>query len=145
MKSVIARQTVRDIEFTDIEKEYSLFWKIRKGLFPAVGAVRETGTTVIIEDIAFASYRFAIEYEKENNNIKNGIKLFVDKYRTYNQIDEYQLENIDFYFKLQILRRLSYILKKYLQGVESWTQDLEKNFKFLCLAKRIGNPLKDKL
>lgn len=46
-------QTVRDIEFTDIEKEYSLFWKIRKGLFPAVGAVRELGTTVIIEDIAF--------------------------------------------------------------------------------------------
>lgn len=45
--------TVRDIEFTDIEKEYSLFWKIRKGLFPAVGAVRELGTTVIIEDIAF--------------------------------------------------------------------------------------------
>ncbi|MFO6424989.1 FAD-binding and (Fe-S)-binding domain-containing protein [Motilimonas sp. KMU-193] len=27
-------------------------WAIRKGLFPAVGAVRETGTTVIIEDIA---------------------------------------------------------------------------------------------
>lgn len=28
-------------------------WAIRKGLFPAVGAVRETGTTVIIEDVAF--------------------------------------------------------------------------------------------
>lgn len=28
-------------------------WGIRKGLFPAVGAVRETGTTVIIEDVAF--------------------------------------------------------------------------------------------
>lgn len=27
-------------------------WSIRKGMFPAVGAVRETGTTVIIEDIA---------------------------------------------------------------------------------------------
>ncbi len=27
-------------------------WAIRKGLFPAVGAVREVGTTVIIEDIA---------------------------------------------------------------------------------------------
>ncbi|MGL1956253.1 MAG: FAD-binding oxidoreductase [Colwellia sp.] len=27
-------------------------WKIRKGMFPAVGAVRETGTTVIIEDVA---------------------------------------------------------------------------------------------
>lgn len=28
-------------------------WKIRKGLFPAVGAVRQPGTTVIIEDVAF--------------------------------------------------------------------------------------------
>jgi len=46
-------KTVRDIEFTSLESEYSLFWKIRKGLFPAVGAVRELGTTVIIEDIAF--------------------------------------------------------------------------------------------
>ncbi len=44
---------VRDIYFTKDEKEYTLYWKIRKGLFPAVGAVRETGTTVIIEDVAY--------------------------------------------------------------------------------------------
>ncbi len=41
------------IQFTDIAEEYTLFWKIRKGLFPAVGAVRESGTTVIIEDVAY--------------------------------------------------------------------------------------------
>lgn len=29
------------------------YWKIRKGLFPAVGAVRASGTTVILEDVAF--------------------------------------------------------------------------------------------
>ncbi len=46
-------KTIQDIEFTDKEEEYSLFWKIRKGLFPAVGAAREIGTTVIIEDVAF--------------------------------------------------------------------------------------------
>ncbi len=40
------------IEFTDKEAEYSVLWNIRKGLFPAVGAVRKTGTTVVIEDIA---------------------------------------------------------------------------------------------
>ncbi|WP_290798547.1 FAD-binding and (Fe-S)-binding domain-containing protein [Flavihumibacter sp. UBA7668] len=34
-----------------VQREY--FWKIRKGLFPAVGAVRAAGTTVILEDIAF--------------------------------------------------------------------------------------------
>ncbi len=43
----------RDIYFTKDVNEYTLYWKIRKGLFPAVGAVRETGTTVIIEDVAY--------------------------------------------------------------------------------------------
>lgn len=32
---------------------YAKLWAFRKGLFPAVGAVRKTGTTVIIEDVAF--------------------------------------------------------------------------------------------
>ena len=45
--------TVREIEFTSKVEEYTLFWKIRKGLFPAVGAVRKIGTTVIIEDVAY--------------------------------------------------------------------------------------------
>ncbi|WP_239988647.1 FAD-binding and (Fe-S)-binding domain-containing protein [Paramagnetospirillum kuznetsovii] len=39
--------------FTDDAYEYGKLWKIRKGLFPAVGAVRPVGTTVIIEDVAF--------------------------------------------------------------------------------------------
>ncbi len=39
--------------FTDEPKVYNQYWKIRKGLFPAVGAVREAGTTVIIEDVAY--------------------------------------------------------------------------------------------
>ncbi|MEG3640804.1 FAD-binding and (Fe-S)-binding domain-containing protein [Magnetococcus sp. PR-3] len=29
------------------------WWNLRKGLFPSVGSVRENGTTVIIEDVAF--------------------------------------------------------------------------------------------
>jgi D-lactate dehydrogenase len=43
----------RAVTFTDIPSEYELLWKIRKGLFPSVGAMRKTGTTVIIEDVAF--------------------------------------------------------------------------------------------
>ncbi len=44
---------LRPLEFTDIPSEYNLYWSIRKGLFPAVGAVRQAGTTVIIEDVAY--------------------------------------------------------------------------------------------
>jgi D-lactate dehydrogenase len=51
--------TVMDITFTDISEEYQALWKIRKGLFPAVGAVREIGTTVIIEDVAFPTEHLA--------------------------------------------------------------------------------------
>lgn len=47
------------VQFTDVPSEYALFWKIRKGLFPTVGAVRKTGTTVIIEDVAFPLHRLA--------------------------------------------------------------------------------------
>ncbi len=39
--------------FTRDLKEQDFLWKVRKGLFPAVGAVRASGTTVILEDIAF--------------------------------------------------------------------------------------------
>lgn len=44
---------VHAVEFTEDPTEYARLWNIRKGIFPAVGAVRETGTTVIIEDVAF--------------------------------------------------------------------------------------------
>jgi D-lactate dehydrogenase len=40
-------------EFTTDPVEQDFLWKVRKGLFPAVGAVRASGTTVILEDIAF--------------------------------------------------------------------------------------------
>jgi D-lactate dehydrogenase len=39
--------------FTSVPSEMAALWKVRKGLFPAVGAVRASGMTVILEDIAF--------------------------------------------------------------------------------------------
>jgi D-lactate dehydrogenase len=41
------------VEFTTDPAVFNTYWNIRKGLFPSVGAMRETGTTVIIEDVAF--------------------------------------------------------------------------------------------
>ncbi|MFD1627127.1 FAD-binding and (Fe-S)-binding domain-containing protein [Azospirillum griseum] len=51
--------TIGDGAFTTDPQACEGFWKIRKGLFPAVGAVRQTGTTVIIEDVAFPLDRLA--------------------------------------------------------------------------------------
>ena len=39
--------------FTDNIAMSDKLWKVRKGLLPSVGAVRQLGTTVIIEDVAF--------------------------------------------------------------------------------------------
>ena len=44
--------TLGEVAFTTDAAEGAKLWKIRKGLFPAVGAVRPAGTTVIIEDVA---------------------------------------------------------------------------------------------
>lgn len=55
--------------FTRDTAERDFLWKVRKGLFPAVGAVRASGTTVILEDIAFP-------VEKLGNAISDLQKLF---------------------------------------------------------------------
>ena len=41
------------LHFSTDAAESAALWNVRKGIFPAVGAVRVTGTTVIIEDVAF--------------------------------------------------------------------------------------------
>ncbi|HSN91178.1 MAG TPA: FAD-binding and (Fe-S)-binding domain-containing protein [Anaeromyxobacteraceae bacterium] len=46
-------------DFTPRKVEYERLWDIRRGLFPAVGAARRLGTTVVIEDVAFPMERLA--------------------------------------------------------------------------------------
>ncbi len=41
------------VPFSQDPAVYELLWRMRKDTFPAVGAVRENGTTVIIEDVTF--------------------------------------------------------------------------------------------
>lgn len=47
------------VQFAMDEPTRQFYWKIRKGMFPSVGAVRAAGTTVILEDIAFPVDRLA--------------------------------------------------------------------------------------
>jgi D-lactate dehydrogenase len=51
--------TVEPIRFTAVKAEYERLWDIRRGLFPAVGAARRIGTTVVIEDVAFPMQHLA--------------------------------------------------------------------------------------
>ncbi len=52
-------RTSGPVRFSTDPAECAGFWNVRKGMFPTVGAMRKTGTTVIIEDVAFPVPRLA--------------------------------------------------------------------------------------
>lgn len=52
-------EILESFDFARDAKTYAALWAIRKGMFPSVGAMRETGTTVIIEDVAVSIQRLA--------------------------------------------------------------------------------------
>ena len=98
-------------------------WSIRKGLFPAVGAVRPTGTTVIIEDVAFpleslADGLNALVALFEKHDYHDGIIfghaldgnvhfVFSQGFNTPNEINRYQAFMAD--ISVLVTQRLSLI------------------------------------
>lgn len=76
MESLTEFCIIESIPFTSQASTVATLWGIRKGMFPAVGAVREVGTTVIIEDVAFPVENLA-------NGVRDLQALF-DKYH-YNE------------------------------------------------------------
>ncbi|KGY13323.1 4Fe-4S ferredoxin [Vibrio tubiashii] len=73
LNSLSGYTIVASVPFTLDPKVVANLWGIRKGMFPAVGAVREVGTTVIIEDVAFPVENLA-------NGVRDLQTLF-DKYQ----------------------------------------------------------------
>jgi D-lactate dehydrogenase len=57
--ALAALPTHAPARFSTDAAECARYWNVRKGMFPSVGAMRETGTTVIIEDVAFPVPRLA--------------------------------------------------------------------------------------
>jgi D-lactate dehydrogenase len=45
--------TIQPAAFSTDPATCEMYWKVRKGAFPSVGAMRRAGTSVIIEDVAF--------------------------------------------------------------------------------------------
>ncbi len=52
-QSTAALKLLEPAGFTHEAATQAALWKIRSGMFPSVGSVRQSGTTVIIEDVAF--------------------------------------------------------------------------------------------
>ncbi|AYC31628.1 FAD-binding oxidoreductase [Pseudomonas cavernae] len=59
MASLAEFPVEKQVDFSEDPLVYNQLWRIRKDTFPAVGAARETGTTVIIEDVTFPVERLA--------------------------------------------------------------------------------------
>ena len=52
--SIVATlELLQSAEFTEDVEQQEQLWKLRQGLYPSIGAIRQSGTTVIIEDVAF--------------------------------------------------------------------------------------------
>ncbi|MEG6585349.1 FAD-binding and (Fe-S)-binding domain-containing protein [Dendrosporobacter sp. 1207_IL3150] len=95
------------IEFTDVKAEYEKLWKIRAGVFPAVGGIRKIGTSVIIEDVAFpkdklAEAVLALRESMNKNGYESGIIyghaldgnvhfVFTQSFDTEAEIEQYRL------------------------------------------------------
>ncbi|OMQ40255.1 FAD-binding and (Fe-S)-binding domain-containing protein [Pseudomonas putida] len=60
MASLSSFPVEKQVDFTEDPLENARLWAIRKDTFPAVGAVRKTGTTVIIEDVTFPVEQLAL-------------------------------------------------------------------------------------
>lgn len=66
-------KTLHPVRFTTDEKEYSAYWNMRAGIFPSAGSMRPTGTTCLIEDVAFPMEVFANAIEDLRNILdRNG-------------------------------------------------------------------------
>ncbi|OKY25195.1 FAD-binding and (Fe-S)-binding domain-containing protein [Thalassotalea sp. PP2-459] len=63
-------------KFTQSKENIEKLWAIRKGMFPAVGAARTTGTTIIIEDVALPLEHLA-----------NGVDKLHQLFQQYNYHD----------------------------------------------------------
>ncbi len=76
---LLSDTTLLDTPYFSTEAhEQALYWKVRKGMFPSVGAVRARGTTVILEDVA-------VPVEQLGNAISDLHQLFT-KYHYDNAI-----------------------------------------------------------
>ncbi|MBD1553786.1 FAD-binding and (Fe-S)-binding domain-containing protein [Pseudomonas typographi] len=101
----------QQVPFSQDPTENARLWAIRKGTFPAVGAVRATGTTVIIEDVTFPVERLAEAVNRlialfEKHHYDEAILfghalegnlhfVFTQGFNSQAQIDRYQAFMID--------------------------------------------------
>ena len=78
-KTVIDKlPVIAKVDSTEDAKEQAYFWKLRKGMYPSVAAVRNKGTTAMLEDVA-------VPLENLGNAVTD-LQLLFKKYGYHNAI-----------------------------------------------------------
>lgn len=91
-----------------------------------------------IEDVVFASFRFACHGMKSIKKIEYIMRLFMNTYLSHGQIEKRQLYYSNYYLKKTIFSRLSYILRShYFHDSDLWLIDFNKNIQFLKLIDKL--------
>ena len=94
---------------------------------------------LILEDVAFGSFRFALLNSRSIKDISRKIELFTETYNENNEINENYHQYLQSFLRRELLRRLSFILRKrYFYNSDLWSTDFEKNLKFLKLANKLS-------
>jgi len=91
-----------------------------------------------IEDIAMASFRFALFKTKNHMKIKKIIKLFVNTYKENNNVHDSEIYYLEYFFRHETIRRISFILKNYyFRNSDLWNFDFKKHTENLKIIKDI--------
>ena len=91
-----------------------------------------------INDVAFASFRFATFQSSNIYKIKKSLSIFLDSYLQYHELDQKEVKLFNFYILEQILSRLSFILqKRYITNSNLWISDYDKFIYLLKIALKL--------
>ena len=97
----------------------------------------------LIDDVAFSSFRFASYGTKNPKKIVDKMEYFFNMYTKFNPLPELFSE-FPKIAKLQILKRLSFILRNYYYTNTSfWISDMKNQLEFISLLEKIINKLKN--
>jgi len=92
-----------------------------------------------IEDICFTSFRFSIFKNNNYRNISARIKLFIETYQKYGDINEKEINTIKIHLKQKFLGKISFILKnRYFYNSNIWLSDFQKNLAYLKKVEKLN-------
>jgi len=128
-------QAKKQLIHYDLHPQNILFLKNSKPVILDFNSIRRG---LIIEDVAFASFRFAIFNSTKNSKLESLMKLFISEYLKNNSIENKHLTNLVSYIRIRILALLSYVLReKYFHHSDLWNLYISKHLKTLKILKKL--------